>query len=127
MLFRSTISSVSVYNVDLRPQQVPDFFRSGMNANVDFITQRKENVLLLPVLAVNKKEDQSFVWLAGPNKSKPIMREVQTGITDDKKIEIISGLKEEDEVIMKTKKYSMNKVKNGSNPFMASRPPGGGR
>jgi membrane fusion protein, macrolide-specific efflux system len=119
-----TVNNVTVYEVDLRPSSVPPFFRSGMNATVDFIVQRKENILLLPVSAIHKQEDESFVWINKEGK-KPIKREVQTGMTDDKNIEIVSGLKEEDEVILKTKKFSLNKSKGGGNPFMAQR--GAGR
>jgi macrolide-specific efflux system membrane fusion protein len=120
-----TVNNVTIYEVDLLPQEIPPFFRSGMNANVDFIVQRKENILLLPIAAVTKNDDQTFVWLEGPDPKKPVKQEVQTGITDDKNIEITSGLKEDDNVILRTKKFSLNKNKGGSNPFMASRPAGG--
>src|SRR5476649_963404 len=123
----TTVNNVTIYNVDLQPQEIPAFFRSGMNANVDFIVQSKDNILLLPITAINKKGDQSFVLLEGPDSNKPLQQEIQTGITDDKNIEIISGLKEDDNVVVKTKKFSLNKSKGGSNPFMASgRPPSGG-
>lgn len=124
----TTVNNVTIYSVDLLPQETPAFFRSGMNANVDFIVQNKEHLLLLPVTAVNKKGDQSFVLLETSDSNKPIQQEVQTGITDDKNIEIVSGLKEEDNVVIKSKKFSLNKSKGGSNPFMAAgRPAGGGR
>lgn len=120
-----TVNNVTIYEVDLLPQQVPSFFRSGMNTNVDFIVQSKSHILLLPVAAVHKKADQSFVLLAGSNPSKPTKQEVETGISDDKNIEIVSGLKEDDEVVMHTKKYNLNKAgTTGSNPFMPSRPAG---
>ncbi len=117
----TTVNNVTIYNVDLLPQQVPAFFRSGMNANVDFIVQRKNHVLLLPVSAINKRGDQSFVWLSSSDKSRPVMQEVQTGISDDKKIEIVSGLKEDEDVLINTKKFSLNNIRTGSNPFMPSR------
>ncbi len=125
-----TVNNVTIYDVDLLPQEVPSFFRSGMNANVDFIVQSKSHVLLLPVAAVHKKGDQNFVLLAGSNPNKPVMQDIETGISDDKNIEIVSGLKEDDEVVIKTQKYSLNKSSTGSNPFMpsrsgASKPPAG--
>jgi len=122
----TTVNNVTIYNVDLLAKEVPLFFRSGMNANVDFIVQRKNNILLLPVTAITQKDDQSFVLLEKSDQAKPVMQVVQTGISDDKKIEIVSGLKEDDNVIVKSKKFSLNKGKTGSNPFMASRPAGGG-
>ncbi len=124
----TTVNNVTIYNVDLLPQEIPVFFRSGMNASVDFIVQNKDHILLLPVAALNKKGDQSFVFLERPGSKNLVQQEVQTGITDDKNIEIISGLKEEDNVVIKLKKFSLNKSNGGSNPFMAARkPPSGGK
>ena len=119
-----TVNNVTTYEVDLLPDKVPDFFRSGMNTNVDFIIQKKDHILLLPVTAIIKKDNGSFVLLASSQNNKGVSQEIQTGISDDKNIEIVSGLKENDEVIVKHAKYSLNKAKSGSNPFMAS---GGGR
>ncbi|MEI7999071.1 MAG: efflux RND transporter periplasmic adaptor subunit [Candidatus Omnitrophota bacterium] len=122
----TTVNNVTIYNVDLLPKEIPAFFRSGMNANVDFIVQRKTNVLLLPILAIEKKDDQSFVWIKPSEKAAAVMQEVQTGISDDKKTEIVSGLKENDDVLVKSKKFSLKKTKAGGNPFAPSRPAGGG-
>ncbi len=122
----TTVNNVTIYSVDLQPKEIPAFFRSGMNANVDFIVQSKDNILLLPITAINKKGNQSFVLLETSDSNKPVQQEIQTGITDDKNIEIISGLKEEDNVVTKSKKFSLNKSKVGSNPFMATRKPSGG-
>ena len=36
-----TVNNVTIYEVDLIPEEVPAFFRSGMNATVDFIEQEQ--------------------------------------------------------------------------------------
>ncbi|MBF0504315.1 MAG: efflux RND transporter periplasmic adaptor subunit [Candidatus Omnitrophica bacterium] len=124
----TTVNNVTIYNVDLLPEKIPAFFRSGMNSNVDFIVENKEHILLLPISAVTRKDEQSFVYVQSSESNKTVKKEIQTGITDDKNIEIISGINEEDNVVVKLKKFSLNKTKTGSNPFMASgRPAGGGR
>ncbi len=120
----TTVNNVTIYSVDLQPKEIPAFFRSGMNANVDFIVQSKDNLLLLPIAAINKNGDHNFVFLVGTDSNKPIQQEVQTGFSDDKNIEIVSGLKEDDNVVIKLKNFSINKPKGGSNPFM---PAGRGR
>ena len=38
-----TVNNVTMYNVDILPNKVPDFFRSGMSANIDVIRQFKDN------------------------------------------------------------------------------------
>ena len=41
----------------LIPESIPDFFRSGMNATINFIERSKEDILLLPVEAVYRNKD----------------------------------------------------------------------
>ncbi|MFA4993628.1 MAG: HlyD family efflux transporter periplasmic adaptor subunit, partial [Candidatus Omnitrophota bacterium] len=50
-----TVNNVTIYKADLLPENVPEFFRSGMNATIDFIEHSKENALLLPLEAVHKE------------------------------------------------------------------------
>jgi HlyD family secretion protein len=99
-------------------------FRPGMTATVDIITKRKEKVIGVPIssvvvktdtAAVKKyevkdeqpedkkivaKNDKKFecVFVKDGNKAK--IRIVKTGIQDDTNIEIISGLKKGDVVIV---------------------------
>jgi HlyD family secretion protein len=100
-------------------------FRPGMTATVDIITTRKENVLGVPISAVVVKSDTTATKKfaveakAGEEGDKPLpksdkkyecvfvkvgdkakIRVVKTGIQDDSKIEILSGLKAGDEIIV---------------------------
>jgi HlyD family secretion protein len=92
-------------------------FRPGMTATVDIITNKKENIIGVPISAIVIKTDTSSA------RSKKIIKEtissktekfecvfvkigdiaklrvITTGIQDDSNIEIISGLNEGDEVI----------------------------
>jgi HlyD family secretion protein len=92
-------------------------FRPGMTATVDIITNKKENIIGVPISAIVIKTDTSSA------KRKKIVKEtissktekfecvfvkigdiaklrvITTGIQDDSNIEIISGLNEGDEVI----------------------------
>jgi membrane fusion protein, macrolide-specific efflux system len=116
-----TVNNVTIYNVDLLPENVPPFFRSGMNATVDFKAESKENALLIPVNAVHKEKDEAFVLLASEQGKEPVKRIVELGITDDKNYEVISGLESSDKIIIKEKKYVLPVSSTGSNPFMPSR------
>ena len=92
-------------------------FRPGMTATVDIITNKKENIIGVPISAIVIKTDTSSA------KKKKIVKEtissktekfecvfvkigdvaklrvITTGIQDDSNIEITSGLNEGDEVI----------------------------
>ena len=121
-----TVNNVTVYEVDLLPDKVPDFFRSGMNANIDFLVQKKEDALLVPLEAVHKDKDGSYVLLSqGPGK-EPMRQAVTAGISDDKNTEIVSGITANDRIIVTSTKYMLPSAKQGTNPFMPARGGSGG-
>lgn len=116
-----TVNNVTIYEVDLIAPQLPSFFRSGMNANIDFVEQKKENALLVPLEAVHKDKDGSYVLLAqGPGK-EPMRQAVTVGISDDLNTEIVSGLTANDRIILKSEKYALPSDKQATNPFMPFR------
>lgn len=105
-------------------------FRPGMTATVDIITERKQNILAVPISAVVVKADttatkrdvvkeleekekeqkegittKKFECVYVKAGDKAVLRPVTTGIQDDTNIEIVKGLKKGDEVI--TGPYTM--------------------
>lgn len=116
-----TVNNVTIYEVDMALQEVPAFFRSGMNVSVDFVTQDKENILIIPTEAVNKENGESYVLLGQGNSKEPLKARVKLGISDDKNTEVISGVSEKDVVLVKSKKYILPKNATGSNPFLPPR------
>lgn len=118
------LNNVTIYEVDILPESVPEVFRSGMSADVDIIENKKEKVLIVPIAAVQRDEEGAFVLVSQGRTKKAIKRKVETGISDDKNIEIVSGLDADDEILIKSQDYKPSKSKEtGSNPFM----PFGGR
>ncbi len=96
-------------------------FRPGMTATVDIITEKRFNILAVPISAVVIKTDTSEVKKSVAEKYKQVkiigdeekfecvfvkendeakLRVVTTGIQDNANIEIISGLNENEEVII---------------------------
>lgn len=116
-----TVNNVTVYKVDVIPEEIPQFFRSGMNATLDFTETKKEGTLLIPQEALNKDKNGTWVLLKEDGGKEPLRRPVQTGISDTKNVEIISGLSEGDAVVVKSKKYALPTASQGTNPFMPAR------
>lgn len=54
-----TESNVTMYEIDVRPEQLPGFARSGMTANLEFIIEEKNGVLALPASAIQQRSARS--------------------------------------------------------------------
>jgi membrane fusion protein, macrolide-specific efflux system len=110
------VSNVTVYEVDIIPVMVPEVFRSGMNANVDIITESKKKALVVPLSAVEREGDKAFVQVKkGTEKQR---KEVELGIINDDKIEVLAGLSIDDILLIKEEEYSLNK-KNKTRSFLS--------
>jgi macrolide-specific efflux system membrane fusion protein len=117
--YESTIvNNVTIYNVNILPKKVPAIFRSGMSANVNIIEQSKENVLMIPLDAVKRDAQGSFVLVSPGGGQKPVKRRAQLGIADDTNVEVISGLDTNDKVLIESQKYMpQTGTSAGGNPF----------
>jgi len=96
------VNNVTIYQVDILPEETLGIFRSGMSANVDVTISEKKDVLLLPVTAINERKEKKFVLLK-TKSGNPEIREVETGIEDGKNTEIVSGVEESDLVLSSEK------------------------
>lgn len=114
-----TVNNVTMYIVDVLPERIPAFLRSGMTANINIIMAETNNVLLLPSDVVRAKQGHTVVWLPNPaDESKPLTTNVVTGLSDGRKVEIISGLKQGDRVLRKGFPKPASNDKAEKNPFM---------
>lgn len=116
-----TVNNVTIYKVDLLPEEVAKFFRSGMNATVDFIADSKDNILIIPLEAVHKEKSESYCLVKQNIGQPPSKVKVSLGISDDKNIEVISGVSQEDTLMVTSNKYSLPTSKSGTNPFLPFR------
>lgn len=108
-----TVNNVTTYDVNVLPKEVPPYMRSGMTANVSFHIEFKKNVLLIPSEALKVHDSRYFV-LTHAEDEKVHEREVEIGINDGKKTEVISGLSEGENILIP--QNVKKKTANGS-PF----------
>ncbi len=81
--------------------------RVGMSADLDILTAEKNNVLAIPIQAVKEINGGKYVEILTKKDTKEKVEKVKvkTGLSgDDGLVEIISGLKDEDEIITFVKK-----------------------
>lgn len=95
------VNNVTIYDVDVRPLRPPDFLRSGMTANVTFLIDRKDDILLVPAEAVRGAGEESSVQIPSAEKNKPpVKKQIATGLSDGRKTEVVSGLSEGEVVLV---------------------------
>ena len=115
------INNVTIYEVDILPERVPEVFRSGMSANVDIIEISKENILLIPLEAITQDKEDRFVLLSQGVGKKPVKRKITLGISDERHVEVISGVDAKDTLLVVHQTYFPSKNdRSSSNPFIPS-------
>lgn len=93
------IEGVVYYKVIIAFDELPEAIKPGMTADIVIKTASKENVLLLPEAAVEKRDGKEFV-LVYKDKQKE-EREIKTGLLgSDGNVEVLSGLEVGEKVIM---------------------------
>jgi macrolide-specific efflux system membrane fusion protein len=80
----------------VEPLQVPVHWASGMTANVEFIVERRDGVLVIPRSAIVERDGGSFVRLFGQG---PRPQRIEVGLTDGRIVEVVQGLAEGDTVV----------------------------
>jgi HlyD family secretion protein len=84
----------------LIPSAKNTVLRAGYSANANIIIQKKLNVLTIPERVVTFSNDSAFVMVA-LRQDKDEKRYIKTGLSDAINIEVVSNLKEGDEVLEK--------------------------
>lgn len=115
-----TVNNVTTYLIDVLPENTPDYMRSGMTANVTFVGNTKNNVVLIPNEFIKYENGKPFALVKdNPNDKKTVSRELELGLSDGKNSEVISGLQVGEKIFLAVTR----KDAKGSNPFS---PMGGG-
>ena len=88
------IEGVATYKTTFQFDKEDDRIKSGMTANIDILTDKRENVLIIPQRAVITRATEKFV-LVDNGTQNPEERKIQTGLRgSDGNVEVISGLSE---------------------------------
>lgn len=123
----TTVSNVVTYTVVVKVDNDDLKLKPGMTANVSIITQKKENVLCVPSIALKytpttkgeiKRYDTQGIWVL--RGSKLVRETVEIGASDDTYTEITSGnIQEGDRIIVSSDgKSSKQDSKDNRKPPM---------
>jgi multidrug efflux pump subunit AcrA (membrane-fusion protein) len=95
----TVVANVVTYTVTLLLDKKLEEIKPGMTGNVDVIIAQKQNVLRLPVTAINPRNGRATVQVLRPDGTQET-RHVTTGLKGDDDIEITSGLDDGDKVVV---------------------------
>lgn len=108
-------SGVTTYPAVIAFDTKSDQILPNMNAQANVITTVKDDVLIVPSSAVQISSGQSSVKVMSKKIPAPV--NVQTGLDSGTQIEIISGLKEGDEVVIATISTAITTKASSTSPF----------
>ncbi len=118
------VSNVTMYEVDVAPENLPDFARSGMTATLTFLVEEHTDVPAVPTSALEYRKGKTFVRLPAKDGKEPEACPVKTGLSENSYTEIVKGLEAGQEVLIP---QIVRKKETKKNPFTMGAPSGGSR
>lgn len=98
----SIVQDVVSYVVTFEVAAIDERLRDGMSADIDVVTAEREGVLAVPFRALTVRGEKTFATLSRMDGTTEEVQ-VKTGLEgDDGTVEIVSGLKEGDVVVIGT-------------------------
>lgn len=118
----TTVSNVVTYTVIVDVDNEDLKLKPGMTANVSIITNKSEDVLCVPNLALKFTPDitgpkykNQGIWIL--ENGKPNRIEIETGASDDNSVEVISDEINENMKVIMSIKGKQSKRKSGGAPM----------
>jgi HlyD family secretion protein len=112
----SANSGVVSYGVKIAFDVNEEKIKPGMSVNATIITNSKNDALIVPTASIKSQNNSYYVQVLGEthdltdrlnsiqgviSKTEPVNKNVEVGLSDDSNTEIISGLSEGDQIIVR--------------------------
>ncbi len=120
------VEKIKVFKIEVALDELTDAFRTGMSANVEILGEKRDKAISVPLEALQRRDGQTvvyrlkgnlspqdisrakdgltgrgkFIWLADHWKEFFDVVQVKAGIATLERVEIISGLKANDQVCL---------------------------
>jgi HlyD family secretion protein len=96
----TVVQDVVDYRIKLKLDNLDERIKSGMSANIDIHTAEANNVLMIPIRAIQTEGNQQFVEILNPDGKATSKVKIKTGLSGDEgMVEVKSGLSEGQKVI----------------------------
>ncbi|MCE9642967.1 MAG: efflux RND transporter periplasmic adaptor subunit [Candidatus Andersenbacteria bacterium] len=93
----TTTQGVTTYSIEITLDSITPDLKPGMTANASIVTNKKENVILIPSTAIQTVNGQSVVQVMKNNTAQSV--NVTVGDSNDSETEIVSGITSGDMVV----------------------------
>jgi multidrug efflux pump subunit AcrA (membrane-fusion protein) len=104
---------LKVYTTDVSLEAADESIKPGMNAGVEILIAELEDVLTIPIQCVANRGGNKVCYLM--TNSGPQEQVIETGVFNDRFVEILDGLQEGQQVLLSPPRLMMgaNKSQNG--------------
>lgn len=116
----SSTNSVIYYYVTLTTEDLENLLKSDMTARVNIKISDKDNALLIPLAALKTSTNGQYVTVLRDNGKRENVP-VTLGLTSSDKVEIVSGLQEDDKLVIsyvKSQSTTSTKQRDHGPPLM---------
>ena len=97
--------------------------KPGMNAKVQIVADERNNVLQAPIQAIIPIGNKYVAWvMPAGSKTIELRKDIEIGATNNKAVEIKSGLKEGDQVVLNAKKQYQAEIAEMRDEYEKNRP-----
>jgi len=121
----SSSSGVATFPVVITIPGTPNAFHAGASASAAIVYSELSNVLAVPVSAVTQSGGASYVTVSANGKTSK--RTVTTGTTSNGQIEITSGVRAGEQVVVTIPNFGRNRNRTGNGGTNGGQFPGGGQ
>lgn len=110
------VEGIVTYGVKVKidPADIP--LKVGMTATATIVTERKEGILLLPNRAIQIDRERGRTYVEKMVQGEAVPVEIEVGLRDEFVSEVVRGLEEGDEVVIREVARSQNALQ-GFGPF----------
>ncbi|MHC4552900.1 MAG: HlyD family efflux transporter periplasmic adaptor subunit [Planctomycetota bacterium] len=110
---------LKVYSTEVSLEGVDESIKPGMNARVEILIAELTDVLTIPIQCVANRNGKKVCYLAKGNQPKEQV--VETGSFNDRFVEILSGIEEDQEVLLNPPRLMMaDEIKSSAGSKKAS-------
>jgi HlyD family secretion protein len=117
-------TGVKTYTIVIAVESiVTDKLKPGMSTKVEIVTDRLDNVLQVPIQSVVSKGNKHYVYII--NRKRKELRPIEIGKSNNQFIEVTSGLKEGEEILLYTEVEAGKDARLNKSPLDESQKSGG--